>query len=170
MYLSYSHGFCCLAAGLSVQLASGQCCGHNVFATSGGAAPLPSNSGKVGGAAPPGQGETCQLGAGMQPGGRGSPGADVCRGPRSRGMAGCPQVVSGLLSGVPCHLESVLANGEENESIPHTSFFLTVLQKVFFDAINKHTFISRTKYLRKYSSLFAKLFVVQIPFLLLNLI
>lgn len=34
-------------AGLPVQLASGQCRGHNVLATSGGATPLPSNSGKV---------------------------------------------------------------------------------------------------------------------------
>lgn len=47
-------------------------------------------------------------------------------------MAGCPQVVSGLLSGVPCHLESVLANGEENESIPHTSFFLDCSSEGFF--------------------------------------
>lgn len=34
-------------AGLPVQLASGQCCGHNILATSGGATPLPPNSGKV---------------------------------------------------------------------------------------------------------------------------
>lgn len=81
MYWSHSRGFCCLAAGLPIQLASGQCCGHNVFATSGGAAPLPSNSGKVGGAAPPGRGEVYQLGAGMQAQGKGSPGADACREP-----------------------------------------------------------------------------------------
>lgn len=36
-----------VVAGLPIQLASGQCCGHNVLATSGGATPLPSNGGKV---------------------------------------------------------------------------------------------------------------------------
>lgn len=34
-------------AGLPIQLASSQCCGDNVLATSGGATPLPSNCGKV---------------------------------------------------------------------------------------------------------------------------
>lgn len=46
-------------AGLPIQLASGQCCGHNILATSGGATPLPPNSGKV----------SWPLGAGCFPGG-----------------------------------------------------------------------------------------------------
>lgn len=45
-------------AGLPIQLASGQCCGHNILATSGGATPLPPNSGKV----------SWPLGAGCFPG------------------------------------------------------------------------------------------------------
>lgn len=45
-------------AGLPVHLASGQCCGHNILATSGGATPLPPNSGKV----------SWPLGAGTFPG------------------------------------------------------------------------------------------------------
>lgn len=109
------------AAGLPVQPASGQRCGHHVLATSGGATPLPPHSGKVRWACSLGRRGFCGLGTCRK--GQSSWG---CVEWRSRGAAKCPQeAVGGLLGFVSCHLESVLGDGEQNESItaPPTSFF-----------------------------------------------